>query len=151
MSPLWGRNQCGFSASGFISTLYSCKDASIVNFPTAVSQGMFSDVVVFFFKFCVTWNMFSVDFGTLSSEGYPQSLPKEAQWCHRLPRCVFSSICVRFGGPFWEAFSNMLHYMRHPVSKCFFFEASRQSLITILASFWEPFWQQFRHVFMNNL
>ena len=37
-----------------------------------------------------------------------------------MPRYVFSSILERFRDPFWEAFSKMLHCLRHPVSECFF-------------------------------
>ena len=73
----------------------------------------------------------------------------EAQWCHMVPRCAFSSIFHRFWGPFWEAFSNMLHHFRHPVSECFF-KASRDALVMILGPFGEPFWKHFRQVVRNR-
>ena len=103
---------------------------------------MFSDVVVFLQVLRVLKHVFG-RFWYIFERGLPpepaQGGHSEAQWCHRVPRCVFSSIFDRFWSPFWEPFSNMAHYKRHPASKCFFLEASGQSLIPISASFWEPF------------
>ena len=100
-----------------------CKDATIVNFLIAVSEGIFSDVVVFGQVLCVLKHVFSRFWYTfvrgVPPEAY-QGRHSEAQWCHMVPRCAFSSIFHRFWGPFWEAFSNMLHHFRHPVSECFF-------------------------------
>ena len=55
-----------------------------------------------FYKCCVSWNMFSVDFGTFSSEGYPHSLPKEAivkpSGAIRCPDVFFLRFLIGFGG-----------------------------------------------------
>ena len=70
---------------------------------------MFSDVVVFGQVLCVLKHVFSRFWYT-----FVRGVPPEAyQGGHSEAR-------YRLLGPFWEAFSNMLHHFRHPVSECFF-------------------------------
>ena len=107
----------------------------------------------FFDKFYVFWNMFSVDFGTLSCEGYPQRLTREsivrpsgAIWCLGV---LFHRFVIDFG----------VHFGRHFRTCCIisgiqfqsvFLKASRDALVMILAPFGEPFWKHFRQVFRNR-
>ena len=84
---------------------------------------MFSDVVVFGQVLCVLKHVFSRFWYTFVRGVPPEAYQgghSEAQWCHMVPRCAFSLIFHRLWGPFWKAFSNMLHHFRHPVSECFF-------------------------------
>ena len=74
----------------------------------------------------------------------------EAQWCHMVARCAFSSIFHRFWGPFWEAFSNMLHHFRHPVSECFFEGVSRRTCDDF-GSVWEAFLEAFSTSFQEQV
>ena len=111
--------------ANFLSAVLSAhgKDSTNVNFPIEIVSGMFSDVVVFGQVLCVLKHVFSRFWYTFVRGVPPEAYQgghSEAQWCHMVPRCAFSSIFHRFWGPFWEAFSNMLHHFRHPVSECSF-------------------------------
>ena len=91
--------------------------------------------------------MFSVDFGTLSCEGYPQRLTREAIvrpsgaiWCLGV---LFHRFFIDFG----------VHFGRHFRTCCIisgiqfqsvFLKASRDALVMILAPFGEPFWKHFQ-------
>ena len=97
--------------------------------------------------------MFSVDFGTLSCEGYPQRLTREAIvrpsgaiWCLGV---LFHRFFIDFG----------VHFGRHFRTCCIisgiqfqsvFLKASRDALVMILAPFGEPFWKHFQQVFRNR-
>ncbi len=78
-----------------------------------------------------------------------QGCHSEAQWCPRMPRCVFSSILKRRWNPFGESFLKMLHFFSI-LFRSVFSEASRHALVTISASFWEAFLKHFRYVFGNQ-
>ena len=113
---------------------------------------MFSDGVVFGQVLCVLKHVFSRFWYTfvrgVPPEAY-QGCHSEAQWCHMVPRCAFSSIFHRFWGPFWEAiFEHVASFQAS--SFRVFFSRRRDALVMIWASFGEPFWKHFRRVFRNR-
>ena len=78
-------------------------------------------------RFCT--NIFFT-FWYISVPGVPpepsQGCQSEAQWWQVCPDPLFHRF-HRFWDPFWEAFSNMLLCLRHPVSECFFGGVQRRT------------------------
>ena len=95
------------------------------------SRNVFGQPRLSFFSFEVGFALtFFLNFGAFSCEGYPQSLPRDAKVRLSGGRCApirsFNDLYC-FGDPFWEAFSNMLLCLRHPVSECFFGGVQRRT------------------------
>ena len=98
--------------------------------------------------------MFSVDFGTLSCEGYPWRLtrdaivrPSDATWCLGV---LFHRFVIDFG----------VHFGRHFRTCCIisgiqfqsvFFKASRDALVMIFGSVWGAFWEAFSTSFQEQV